>query len=157
MKKINSEFKINCENNFIVTMGTSDKKNPEVIYSTLSTYITPISTEINESIFEAITKDVKKYLKTLISNNGLCEKDIIVINDVAVSRMVCGKQTYFDMQIYFKLQKNTLKEYNKNFKNLSDILFQTYVKDIVKNIEFTLSSNDFNVTVIKNKNNYKTA
>ena len=38
-KKINSEYIIENNSEFIVTMGTSDKKNPEVIYSIISTYI----------------------------------------------------------------------------------------------------------------------
>ena len=59
-KKINSEYIIENNSEFIVTMGTSDKKNPEVIYSIISTYITPNEEEINEKIFDNIFTTTKK-------------------------------------------------------------------------------------------------
>ena len=36
-KKINSEFKISNDSSFSITMGTSNKKNPEVIQKRLRT------------------------------------------------------------------------------------------------------------------------
>jgi hypothetical protein len=41
-------------------MGTANKKNPEVIYSVLSTYITPNTDEIDESIFDIVSKNTKR-------------------------------------------------------------------------------------------------
>lgn len=149
-KKINSEYKINNEDSsFIVTMGTSNKKNPEVIYSILSTYITPNSEEINEEFFDEVPKNIKRNLKSTISKLGLCEKDVIVVSDVATSRMLYGKQSYFDMQIYFKPQKNVLLTKNRKFKDISEDIYETFVKDITNNIEMSLRTNGF--TTSKNK------
>ena len=151
-KKINSEYKVNNEDSsFIVTMGTSNKKNPEVIYSVLSTYITPNSEEINEEFFEEVPKNIKRNLKSTISKYGLCEKDVIVVSDVATSRMLYGKQSYFDMQIYFKLQKDILLSKNRKFKDISDDIYETFVKDIANNIEISLHTNGFLTSKNKNK------
>ena len=153
VKKINSEYKVNNTSPFTVTMGTSNKKNPEVIYSVLSTYITPNTDEINESIFDIVSKNTKKSLKNSIMKFGLCENNIIVVSDVAANRMLKGKQSYFDMQIYFKPQKNVPTLKNKKFKDISDSIYNTYVKNIVSDIESTLKTNGF--TMSKNKNNRK--
>ena len=153
IKKINSEYKVNNTSPFTVTMGTANKKNPEVIYSVLSTYITPNTDEINESIFDIVSKNTKKSLKNSIMKYGLCENNIIVVSDVAANRMLKGKQSYFDMQIYFKPQKNIPTLKNKKFKDISDSIYNTYVKNIVSDIESTLKKNGF--TMSKNKNNRK--
>ena len=153
VKKINSEYKVNNTSPFTVTMGTANKKNPEVIYSVLSTYITPNTDEINESIFDIVSKNTKKSLKNSIMKFGLCENNIIVLSDVAANRMLKGKQSYFDMQIYFKPQKNVPTLKNKKFKDISDSIYNTYVKNIVSDIESTLKTNGF--TMSKNKNNRK--
>lgn len=150
-KKINSEYKVNNTNSFIVTMGTSNKKNPEVIYSVISTYITPNTDDINETIFDTVSKNIKKSLKTSIREFGVCENDIIVVSDVAANRMLKGKQTYFDMQIYFKPQKNTLEANNKKFKTISDNIYNTYVRDIVNDIEITFKTNGFDMSKNKSK------
>lgn len=153
IKKINSEYKVNNTSPFTVTMGTANKKNPEVIYSVLSTYITPNTDEIDESIFDIVSKNTKKSLKNSIMKYGLCENNIIVVSDVAANRMLKGKQSYFDMQIYFKPQKNIQTLKNKKFKDISDSIYNTYVKNIVSDIESTLKTNGF--TMSKNKNNRK--
>lgn len=152
-KKINSEYKISNTTPFTVTMGTANKKNPEIIYSVLSTYITPDTDDINESIFDVVSKNTKKNLKNSIRELGMCENDVIVVSDVAANRMLKGKQSYFDMQIYFKPQKSTLSQKNKKFKDISDSIYSTYVKNIVFDIESTLKTNGF--TMSKNKNNRK--
>lgn len=151
-KKINSEYKVkNEDSSFIVTMGTSNKKNPEVIYSVLSTYITPSSEEINEEFLEKVPKNIKKNLKSTISKYGLCEKDVIVVSDVATSRMLYGKQSYFDMQIYFKPQKDILLSKNRKFKDISEDIYKTFVKDIANNIEISLNTNGFLTSKNKDK------
>ena len=151
-RKIDSEYKVNNEDSsFIVTMGTSDKKNPEVIYSVLSTYITTNSEEINEEFFEEVPKNIKRNLKSTISKYRLCEKDVIVVSDVATSRMFYGKQSYFDMQIYFKPQKDILLSKNRKFKDISKDIYETFVKDIANNIEISLNTDGFLTSKNKNK------
>ena len=60
-KKINSEYKITDNENFTVTMGTYNKKMPEVVYSILSTYITPNNDDVDENFFNEVPKNIKKH------------------------------------------------------------------------------------------------
>ena len=150
-KKINSEFKISNDSSFSITMGTSNKKNPEVIYAVISTYVTPLTTEINESLFLVLEKGIKTQLKKHIASSNLCNKDIIVVTGIATNRMIYNKQTYLDIQIYFKPTKETLETRKKSFKNISNEIYETYIKDLVKNAEYILSTNDFSLSQTKNK------
>ena len=150
-KKINSEFKISNDSSFSIPMGTSNKKNPEVIYAVISTYVTPLTTEINEDLFLELEKNIKAQLKKQIASSNLCNKDIIVVTDIAANRMIYNKQTYLDIQIYFKPTKETLETRKKSFKNISNEIYKTYIKDLVKNAEYILSTNDFSLSQTKNK------
>lgn len=150
-KKINSEFKIYDDNLFSVTMGTSNKKNPEVIYSILSTYVTPLSNDISEDSINTIEKYIKKQLNSLMITNTLCYKDVIIVSDVASNRMICGKQTFLDIQIYFKPTINILCAENKNFKNIATKIYESYIKEVVKNIENLLQNDNFSLSTFKNK------
>ena len=132
-------------------MGTSNKKNPEVIYAVISTYVTPLTTEINEDLFLVLEKSIKTQLKKHIASSNLCNKDIIVVTDIAANRMIYNKQTYLDIQIYFKPTKETLETRKKSFKNISNEIYETYIKDLVKNAEYILSTNDFSLLQTKNK------
>ena len=149
IKKINSEYKVDDNNKFIVTMGTYNKKNPDVIYSIISTYVTPKSENINDGIFNDISKHISKSIKKSINNIGICENNVIVVSDVAANRMLCGKPTYFDMEIYFKPHKNEI-ETNK-FKDISKTIYDTYVRNVLTNIEDVLTNNDFEISKHKNK------
>ena len=81
----------------------------------------------------------------------MCEKDVIVVSDVATNRMLYGKQSYFDMQIYFKPQKDILLSKNRKFKDISEDIYETFVKDIANNIEVSLHTNGFLTSKNKDK------
>jgi hypothetical protein len=150
-KKINSEYKIDDNNYFTVTMGTYNKKTPEVIYSILSTYITPNNDNVDEEFFNEVPKNIKKTLKSRINSYGLCDNNVIVVSDVAVNRMFKGKQSYFDMEIYFKPTQETLKNKDKIFKHISNDIYNVYVKNIVNDIEKEFKNNGFIISKLKNK------
>lgn len=150
-KKINSEYKINDNNSFIITMGTSNKKVPEIIYSVLSTYITPNCDDYDESIFDELSKIIKKMLTPMIRQYGLCEKDIIVVTDVATSRISYYKPSYFDTEIYFKIKKDIISSKEKKFKDISEEIYNTYIKTIASKIEEIMVQNGFDLSKSKNK------
>ena len=122
-----------------------------MIYAVINTYVTPLTTEINESLFLVLEKGIKTQLKKHIASSNLCNKDIIVVTDIATNRMIYNKQTYLDIQIYFKPTKETLETRKKSFKNISNEIYETYIKDLVKNAEYILSTNDFSLSQTKNK------
>ena len=65
--------------------------------------------------------------------------------------MIYNKQTYLDIQIYFKPTKETLETRKKSFKNISNEIYETYIKDLAKNAEHILTTNDFSLSQTKNK------
>lgn len=156
MKKINSEIKIANNSLFSITMGTSNKKSPNVIYSVLNSYITPLNEEINEDLFLSLEKNIKKQLKPLLHTNNICEKNVIVVSEIASNRMIYGKQSYLDIQIYLKPTTETLLSQTYNFKKISTDIYNTYIKTIVKYIEGVIISNGFLLSPFKNKTAKKT-
>jgi hypothetical protein len=105
--------------------------------------------------WQLIEKVAKKNLRQLLSKERICEKDIIVVTDIAVSRMVCGKQTYLDIQFYFKPTIDILTAENRNFKNIASIVYHTYMETISKNIEDILVANNFSLSSFKNKTTHE--
>lgn len=143
-KRINSEYKIKDDtSNFNVKMGTSNKKNPEVIYTTLTSYITPVDEDENYDFLLSIDKDIKKYIKALITNYNDCEKEIITVVDIAMNRVVYNKPSFLDVQIYFKPKKTTLISNNYNFITVSTKLYNNYVSYIMDYIDKILNNNGF--------------
>jgi hypothetical protein len=55
------------------------------------------------------------------------------------------------MQIYFKPQKDVIKTKGVKFKDVSNDIYNTYVKNIVNDIENTFTNNGFNTSKRKNK------
>lgn len=152
MKKINSEYKITLDNSpFSVVMGTSNKKNPEVIYTILSTYISPLTDEFDDDSYNEIEKSIKKYVRNILSQNNVCERDAIVVCDIALNRVFVGKQSFLDVQIYFKPTKNTIESKKRNFKDISKTIYDVYVKDIIEFAEKLLNNHDLELSKDKHK------
>ena len=155
-KKINSEYSIkNSTSNFNIKMGTSNKKNPEVIYSTLTSYITPQNDYIDEEFFLKMDKDIKRYLKNIISINNDCEREIIVVVDIALNRIITNKPSFLDIQVYFKPQIDVLLDNKYNFKTISDNIYEKYIISLSKYIERTLLDKEFLLSKSKSKTIYK--
>lgn len=154
-KKINSEYLIKTDESFNIKIGTSDKKNPEVIYVILSSYIIPLNDDVNEETIVEFEKTLRKYLKNLLIKNNFCTKDIIVVVDAAVNRMSYGKQTFLEIQIYFKPSEISLLKYNKNFKNISDLIYKNYIIDIINFTKANLTSEQISMSKIKRKTIYR--
>lgn len=143
-KKINSEYVVkNTISNFNILLGTSNKKKSDVIYTTLSSYITPTNEDIDEEYIVLLDKQLKKYIKSLFAQDRICEKDFIVVVDIATNRMTVGKPTFLDVQIYFKPLNGILIDNNYNFKKISEKIYQEYVLKIVKFLEREISEKDF--------------
>ena len=155
IKKINSEYSIKNDDLINIKIGTSDKKNPEVIYTALSTYIVPLNEDIDEETISEFDNLLKKHIKNLIKTDNLCTKDIIVVVDAAVGRMSCGKQTFLEIQIYFKPSELTLKQYNKKFKDISTEIYKHYIINIISFIKNKLIEEDLTLSKIKSKTIYR--
>ena len=76
--KINSSsyflFIKNLTSNLNITLGTSNKKNPEVIYTALTTYITPLSEDFDEEFL--LKFDKKSWCTTILKKVIMCTTHI---------------------------------------------------------------------------------
>ena len=114
-KLINSEQKYQ-NSNFKIKVGTVNKKNPDVVYIQLGTYITP--TGVKDSFSEYILffdKETKRYLSRLIDEKKNCQKDFILVTDIADERIAKNKKSYLALQIFVKPKE----EKKETFKNIA--------------------------------------
>jgi hypothetical protein len=154
-KKINSEYSINNNTvNLNISLGTSNKKNPEVVYAALTSYITPTHEDFDEEYFLKFDKHIKSHLKTLFAQNSICYNDLIVVVDIATNRMMYDKPSYLDIQIYFKPKKEIILSCKNSFKTISETLYNAYVLDTVKYIERMLVEKGFELSKTKAKTIY---
>lgn len=154
-KKINSEYSIKTTNsNFNIVLGTSNKKNPEIIYTSLTTYITPLYEDFDELFLTRFDRVIKSYLRGLLTQNGMSINDTIVVVDIASNRMMCGKPSFLDIQIHTKLKKDILASNNANFKILSEMIYDKISLNVAQYIEHVLVEKDFNLSKTKNNTIY---
>lgn len=140
MKKINSEVKID-NNLFKIKIGTTDKKNPNVIYVEIGSYISPIEDIDAYTLhIEEIEKSTKNYLTDLLNKNESYEKDFIFISDVADERITKGKRSYIEMQIFVKPK---LKLNCQKFSEISNKFNMECVNKILPVIENAIKTNGF--------------
>jgi hypothetical protein len=155
-KKINSEHTIkNLTSNLNITLGTSNKKNPEVIYTALTTYITPLSEDFDEEFLLKFDKNIKTYLKTLFAQTNICYNETIVVVDVASNRMMYGKPSFLDIQIHLKPKKETLISHKNSFKTISEVIYNNFSLNIAKYVERMLTEKGFQLSKTKSKTIYR--
>lgn len=137
-KLINSEQKYQ-NSNFKIKVGTVNKKNPDVVYIQLGTYITPTGAKdsFSEYIY-SFNKETKQYISNLIKEKNNCYKEFILITDIADERIAKNKKSYLDLQIFIKpiLDKKTI------FKNIANEIYNDYAINIMSYIENELNDND---------------
>lgn len=143
IKKINSETKMRRDG-FKVTIGTTDKKNPNSVYIGFGGYITPITDEktYNDKI-RIFEMKMKRNAESIISDGKLSDRNIIFVSEIAQERMSIGKKSYFDLQIYIPVSKNMLATTNRSFKELTNIITDKYVPNLSDKIKRLMEENGF--------------
>jgi hypothetical protein len=154
-KKINSEYTKSDSEYINILMGTYNKKNPDVIYTSLSTYITPISENVSEDTIIDFEKDLRKNIKSLLHNDTFCGKNVIIVVDIPVNRMSCGKETFLDIQVYFKPSSENIVKYKNSFNEISEIIYNKYVISIIDFIYTSLNNENILMSKSKGKTIYR--
>ena len=141
MKKIKSESKFQ-DNDFKIKIGTIDKKNPEVIYIELGSYITP--KEEMESYKPCISKlerEAKSLIGDIIQKSDMCKNDFIFVSDIADERITMNKKSYFELQLFIKPLEN-IKNVCK-FTELTKKFNENCVSEIVPCVKQCITNNGF--------------
>lgn len=133
MKKINSE--INYKNDFFnIKVGTTDKKNPNVVYLDCSAYLEATSSKDTEVLdYSEDIKDMEEWLKKLIGEIFYLRRfsqNFIFVFDIPKDRFEMGKRSFLSVQIHWKTQPDTTLLYN-NFAEYADNLTKFTVTDEV--------------------------
>jgi len=155
MKKINSDIKIKDNPLFNVKIGTTDKKNFNVVYIEGKCYITP--TEETESYDDKIKKiedELKKYIKAYFFKRGNYKEKALdlfspmVIFDVAGERASVGKETCFTIQIYYRRRNNLFSEINGGFKTYAEHIPSVEINkaSIMSDVKNIFEKNGFLIT-----------
>lgn len=143
-RKISSEYIIDDNGNINITGGTVNKKCPQTIYFSLSTYIAPIKEKVSfKNTLSKIEKELRRQISAMLANSVICLPDFIFTVEIPIERMAVGKPSFMDFQVYFKPKQSFLLENQKDFYKLSREIYDRYVSIIVSNINKTLADNDF--------------
>lgn len=149
MKKINSEIKLEDEH-FKIKIGTTNKKYPDTVYVEMGSYIAPLldkrSYEMDINNFE---KMAKRYVKRVMDDGDACNHDFIFVTDVANERIMQGKKSYLEMQLYLKPTANTISNNDKDFKKISGKINSEYLAKIVPYLKASIANNGFEYSKTK--------
>ena len=144
-KNIHSEIKFS-DNDFKVKICTINKKNPDILYTQIGTYLKPIEKKnLYTEEFEIFDKISKKYLQKKLKNSSLYNNEFILVIDIADERINVNKKSFLDIQIHFKCKNRN----NKNFKEISNNLYEDCIVDYLSFVKNNLSS--FGFEYFKNK------
>lgn len=144
-KNIHSEIKF-FDNDFKVKICTINKKNPDILYTQIGTYLKPIEKKnLYTEEFEIFDKISKKYLQKKLKNSSLYNNEFILVIDIADERINVNKKSFLDIQIHFKCKNRN----NKNFKEISNNLYEDCIVDYLSFVKNNLTS--FGFEYFKNK------
>lgn len=141
MKKIKSESKFPDES-FKIKIGTMDKKNPEVIYIELGSYISPKEEKKSyKSNVSNIERETKLLICDVLQNSGLCKSDFIFVSDIANERIAMNKKSYFEFQLFVK-PTDVVKNSGK-FSELTEMFNNECVSKIIPQVKQYITENGF--------------
>lgn len=128
-KKITSVIKF--DNN--LKIGTTDKKNPKVIYFEWGYYIRPkIKKEQYFQDIESVKKELADFLKNYMKNATALKKDYLFFTEIAEDRIFYNKKSFFTFQLLMKPNDFIVDHYG--FKEIAEAFSesQTLVSDFKK-------------------------
>lgn len=141
MKKIKSESKFPDES-FKIKIGTMDKKNPEVIYIELGSYISPKEEKKSyKPNVSNIERETKSLIGNVLQNSGLCKSDFIFVSDIADERIAMNKKSYFELQLFVK-PTDAVKNSGK-FSELTEMFNNKCVSKIIPQVKQYITENGF--------------
>ena len=139
IKRITTEKDLNVHD-FNVTIGTMDKKNPQVIYVECGTYILPHEdkkysmNEIND-----IKKRYREIIRKMVRETNLFEDNYICTIDFPSDRISIKKRAFLNFQYTLKQVETTqFYELTKEHHMFIDNVL-TQFKDVLLDYGFSLS------------------
>lgn len=142
--RLNSEKKINSKN-FQLKIGTTNKKEPIVIYIEGKTFISP---QILKDDYTKDISEIKHDFKISISNN-LCQnkmfdKKFILDFQVAAKGILFNKKSFLSFQFLLKQNPQNILELKDLKQKAEPLIF-----NIINDLEKTILDHDFFISKTK--------
>jgi len=131
MKKKGRAFRMGKGyNNYNVTHGTVDSKNPKSLYINISAWGEPKQdTEINYSnIIRSLDKKINQYIYTTLGSDFVAKRSIIDL-DIRESGIKYGKRSYMSCEITV-FQSSDNPQYSDNVKKEIEKVAQKVINDV---------------------------
>lgn len=146
-KNLSREYKIGHEGNIEVSIGTTDRINPIVIYINFKTWLFVDDNGNYSEELSNLSRKIRYLTKKMLINNSLFESKYILDFDMNGETFTKRKIKYLDVGIYLK-QKS---EQPLSIVSLKDMLRDNLL-DISQEIETSLIDNGFKVNRSKKWN-----
>lgn len=146
-KNLSREYKIGHEGNIEVSIGTTDRINPIVIYINFKTWLFVDDNGNYSEELSNLSRRIRYLTKKTLINNSLFESKYILDFDMNGETFTKRKIKYLDVGIYLK-QKS---EQPLSIVSLKDMLKDNLL-DMSQEIETSLIDNGFKVNRSKKWN-----
>lgn len=124
MEKIIATKKTFKTNDFKITIGSMNKKNPATFYVELNSFVEPIKikNKYNDIILK-LNKETEKYLNNIVSENNLSSK---YLKDIKYSTDSLEKKnkSYLSLSFVFMQQPSEIKQLT--FPEIYDKMSETF-------------------------------
>lgn len=140
-ERTNSECKIE-HNKFNLRIGTTNRKNPLVVYVEGKTFISPnVEKESYGNDIYIIKKSLRESIAKNVKNNKHFEDNIIFDFQVAQNGISVGKKSFLTFQFLIKQKQNEVSVKIKEIREKSLPL----VMSVISDLDNTISKNNFSI------------
>lgn len=134
MIKNGKKLKLNPHQNYSVSIGTIDNKNPKAMYLTISAWGCPIDSDCDnyESVIKSLNKDIKSKLYQILDNRLFNINKTIVDLDMRHSGITLNKKSFMscDVTLFklndFKINDNIIK--TSVTKVINELIYEVFEK-----------------------------
>lgn len=124
------------DNGIRMRVGTLDKKQHDVIYVDMSTYLKPIENKMSYiDDIKYLRVSMGKRMSDIIKKDGRFSKDFIFNFDISDSRIKYGKKTFLTMMTVMRFRQHD----DNKIMNILPQLKDTIVKEMRNSIDDELS------------------
>jgi hypothetical protein len=140
MKRLNKEYKLDVCNYISLKYGTVNKDNPQVIYVSGKCWICPKKEMNYEPRINNIEKEMKKRIKTFLTDGVNFDNKFILDFDVNLDGISPEKKKFLSFDFYLRQNEKN----NKKLKDLKEFL-ERKVSTISNNLVYLFRDNDFEI------------
>ena len=144
--KIIKEKNLNIEKDMNIKYGTSQRKNPEVIYLSNKFWLLPNNSMDFENVFEDIKENFQMLLTSILRNSQKWHNKFISDFDIKFNGLQPNKKSFVSIEFYIRQKGEMIQD----FKSLEDDIVNDF-KPLFENLKEDLLNYNFSVSKTKYK------